>query len=76
MRVTRKIYTGVAASFIFINRFSRDTLFSSLVYFAFFVCLFFGFFVFFFFFLPFSLCFEIENKYSDNTHLTMQAGEW
>ena len=56
--------------FIFLNRFSGDILFSSLVSFAFFV-----FFSFFFFFLLVCLFFEIKNVCSD-IYSTMWAGEW
>ena len=64
----KKLHPG-GHKFIFFNQFSRDILFSSLVYFDFFdssflfVC---------FVFLLFLLFFEIKNVYSD-THSTMRA---
>ena len=40
MRITRKIFTLVVANLFFLNRFSGDIIFSSLVSYAFFVFLF------------------------------------
>ena len=62
MRVTRKIFTRVAA--IFFKRFSGDILFSSLV----------SFFCILVVFLLVSWFFEIKNIYSD-THSTMRVGD-
>ena len=64
MRVTRKIFTQVAANISF-NPFSGDVLFPSLATFALFVFLFFCLFA----------CFLKLEIYSD-TYSTMRTGEW
>ena len=55
MRITRKIFTLVVANLFFLNRFSGDIIFSSLVSYAFFVFL--------FVFLLVCLFFEMKNIY-------------
>ena len=61
--MARKIFNQAAANLFFFNRFSGDTLFSSLVSFAFFD----------FYFCLFD-CFLILKMYIV-IHLTMRAGE-
>ena len=53
--------------FGFLSRFSRDIIFSSLVYFAFLILV--------FFVVVCLMFFELKNVYSD-AHPTMRAGEW
>ena len=65
MQVARKIFNQAAANFIFFNRFSGDTLFSSLVSFAFFD--------FYFYLFDWLMFFDIKNVYCNTLDY---AGGW